>query len=84
MVGLSPFINQVLWGVLIILFAGVFIFALIVHGRMMRKHLERGSIFSPLENLRGIGTPNFLLFIFLVIVLGMIVAAMEALKNFGL
>ena len=81
---MSVFVVLILRGILLILFVAVFIFALIVHARVMRRHLDQGSLFSPLQNLRAMGTPNFLLFIFLVIILAIIVAAMKALGGLEL
>jgi hypothetical protein len=81
---LSVLAGKVLWGVLIVLFGAVLIFGLIVHTRMMRKLLEKGSIFSPSLLFRAMGTRDFYLVIVLVCILALIGVAMQALKALGL
>ena len=78
------FAGEILWGVLIVLFGAVMIFASIVHTRMMRKLLEEGSIFSPSLLFRAMGTRDFYLFILLVCIGALTGVAMKALKEFGL
>jgi hypothetical protein len=78
---MSAFVVSILKGVLLAVFIAVFIFTGIVHARMMRRHLERGSLFSPLQILRSMATRSFPLFILLVFVLAAIVAAMKALDG---
>lgn len=81
---MSFFASEALWGILIVLFGAVLIFGLIVHDRMMRKLLEKGSIFSPSLLLRAMGTRDFYLFIVLVCILAIIGVAMNFLKILGL
>jgi|HubBroStandDraft_2_1064218.scaffolds.fasta_scaffold2488085_1 hypothetical protein len=84
MVGLSPFISKVLWGVLIVLFGVVMIFVFIIHNRMMRKPLMNDSRFSRFLNLRSLGTRDFYLFILLICIGALIVMAMRLLKESGI
>lgn len=81
---MSIFAGKALWGILIVLFGAVMIFALIVHTRMMRNLLERGSIFSPSLLFRAMGTRDFYLFILLVCIGVLTGFAMQALKSLGL
>jgi hypothetical protein len=81
---MSVFAGKALWGILFVLFGAVLISGFIVHDRMMRKLLEKGSIFSPSLLFRAMGTRDFYLFIVLVCILALIGVAMQALKNLGL
>jgi hypothetical protein len=81
---MSLIAGEVLWGTLIVLFGAVFIFTSIVHSRMMRKLLEKGSIFSPSLLFRAMGTRDFYLFIVMVCILALLGVAMKALKDLGL
>ena len=84
MARMSVFAGEALWGTLIVLFGAVLIFGLIVHTRMMRKLLEKGSIFSPSLLFKAMGTRDFYLFIVLVCILALIGVTMKALKDLGL
>jgi hypothetical protein len=79
---MSSLVVTILKGILLILFMAIFIFAGIIHARVMRGHLQRGSLFSPRQMLRSMASQNFLLFIFLALVLAAIVAAMKTLERF--
>ncbi len=81
---MSIFASELLWVTLIVLFGAVLIFGLIVHARMMRKLLEKGSIFSPSLLFRAMGTRDFYLFILLVCIGVLVGVAMHALKDLGL
>ena len=81
---MNVIVSEVVWGSLIVLFGVAFVFASIIHTRMMRHLLERNSIFSPSLLFRAMETRDFYLFLLLVCILGLIGLAMGALKEFGL
>lgn len=81
---MNSLISEVVWGGLIVLFGAVFVFAAIVHTRMMCQLLEKNSIFSPFLLLRAMGTRDFYLFILLVCILGLVGFAIGTLKKLGL
>ena len=81
---MSAFAGKILWGTLFVVFGAVLIFGFIVHDRMMRKLLEKGSIFSPSLLFRAMQTRDFYLFILLVCILALIGMAMNVLKVLGL
>jgi hypothetical protein len=51
---------------------------------MMRKIRKNGSLFSPLQIPRAMATRDFYLFMFLVMILGLSVMAMQGLKGLGI
>jgi hypothetical protein len=80
---LSTFV-EALRGVLIVLFFAGIIFASILNTRMMRKLLERSSIFSPNLIFRAMGTREFYLLVVLVCVLTLLGLMIKVLTELGL